>query len=103
MTDDVIAGMLDLNYNYPSLPGQAELLRTALRQLALSGDLESLLRYQPHGGRLHERASVARQRAHEYVISPLTDPETKMPSTTRSSSPPGGTPNRARTGCTHGP
>ena len=43
-----------------ALPGQAELLRTALRQLALSGDLESLLRYQPHGGRLHERASVAR-------------------------------------------
>ena len=60
---DVTPGMLDLNYNYPSLPGQAELLRTALRQLALSGDLESLLRYQPHGGRLHERASVARHLA----------------------------------------
>ena len=57
---DVTAGMLDLKYNYPSVPGQAELLRTALRQLALSGDLESLLRYQPHGGRLHERASFAR-------------------------------------------
>jgi DNA-binding transcriptional MocR family regulator len=36
------------------------LLRTALRQLALSGDLEALLRYQPHAGRAHERASVAR-------------------------------------------
>jgi len=56
----VAAGMIDLNFNYPSLPGQAELLRTALRQLALGGDLESLLRYQPHAGRLHERASVAR-------------------------------------------
>jgi DNA-binding transcriptional MocR family regulator len=56
----VAAGMVDLNFNYPALPGQAELLRNALRQLALSGDLESLLRYQPHGGRLHERASVAR-------------------------------------------
>ena len=56
----VTAGMLDLNYNYPSALGQADMLRTALRQLALSGDLESLLRYQPHGGRLHERASVAR-------------------------------------------
>ncbi|MFY0731624.1 PLP-dependent aminotransferase family protein [Pseudomonas sp. NFX15] len=56
----VAAGMLDLNFNYPSLPGQADLLRAALRQLALSGDLESLLRYQPHAGRLHERASVAR-------------------------------------------
>jgi len=42
------------------LPGQAELLRTALRQLALSGDLEALLRYQPHAGRVHERAAVAR-------------------------------------------
>lgn len=56
----VAAGLLDLNFNYPSLPGQAELLRTALRQLALSGDLEALLRYQPHAGRVHERAAVAR-------------------------------------------
>lgn len=54
------AGMVDLNFNYPSLPGQAELLRSALRQLASSGDLEALLRYQPHGGRQHERATVAR-------------------------------------------
>jgi DNA-binding transcriptional MocR family regulator len=56
----VAAGMIDLNFNYPSLPGQADLLRNALRQLALSGDLESHLRYQPHAGRLHERAAVAR-------------------------------------------
>lgn len=56
----VAAGMIDLNFNYPSLPGQTDLLRTALRQLALSGDLSSLLRYQPHAGRLHERAAVAR-------------------------------------------
>lgn len=55
----VAVGMADLNFNYPSLPGQADLLRTALRQLALSGDLESHLRYQPHAGRLHERASIA--------------------------------------------
>lgn len=57
---DVAVGMIDLNFNYPSLPGQADLLRTALRQLALSGDLEALLRYQPHAGRAHERASVAK-------------------------------------------
>lgn len=56
----VAPGLLDLNFNYPSLPGQAELLRTALRQLALSGDLEALLRYQPHAGRVHERAAMAR-------------------------------------------
>lgn len=53
------AGVLDLNFNYPSLPEQADLLRSALRQLAASGDLESLLRYQPHGGRPHERAAIA--------------------------------------------
>ena len=56
----VAAGMVDLNFNYPSLPGQADLLRTALRQLALSGDLQALLRYQPQAGRLHERAAMAR-------------------------------------------
>ena len=54
------AGVIDLNFNYPSLPGQADLLRTALRQLASSGDLEALLRYQPHGGRPLERETVAR-------------------------------------------
>jgi len=53
------AGVVDLNFNYPALPEQADLLRTALRQLAASGDLEALLRYQPHGGRQHERAVVA--------------------------------------------
>lgn len=56
----VAAGMTDLNFNYPALPGQAELLRGALRELASSGDLEALLRYKPHAGRAHERASVAR-------------------------------------------
>jgi DNA-binding transcriptional MocR family regulator len=55
--------MADLNFNYGSLPGQAELLRGALRQLAASGDLDALLRYQPHGGRTHERETVARHLA----------------------------------------
>jgi DNA-binding transcriptional MocR family regulator len=55
----VAADMVDLNFNYPALPGQAEMLRAALRQLAAAGDLEPLLRYQPHGGRPHERATVA--------------------------------------------
>ena len=56
-------GAVDLNFNYPSVPGQAELLRAGLRQLAASGDLEALLRYQTHGGRQHERAAVARHLA----------------------------------------
>ncbi|QRY46086.1 PLP-dependent aminotransferase family protein [Mycolicibacterium boenickei] len=51
--------VVDLNFNDPSVPGQADLLRNALRGLASAGDLEALLRYRPHGGRPHERASVA--------------------------------------------
>ena len=54
------AGTVDLNFNYPSLPGQAGMLRRALRELAASGDLEALLRYQPHRGRPHDTAIVAR-------------------------------------------
>lgn len=53
-------GMVDLNFNSPALPEQGELLRSALRQLASSGDIEALLHYQPHAGRKHERALVAR-------------------------------------------
>ncbi len=59
----VSADMVDLSFNYPSLPDQTDLFRTALRRLAATGDLESLLRYQPHGGRPHERATVARHLA----------------------------------------
>ncbi|GLU35104.1 PLP-dependent aminotransferase family protein [Trinickia caryophylli] len=56
----VAGDAVDLNFNYPSLPGQARALSRALRQLAAAGNLEALLRYAPHGGRPHERASVAR-------------------------------------------
>ncbi|GAA1121236.1 PLP-dependent aminotransferase family protein [Kribbella jejuensis] len=55
----VAADAIDLNFNAPSVPGQAELLRQALRELAGAGDLESLLRYQPHLGRAQDRAAVA--------------------------------------------
>ncbi len=51
--------LVDLTFNYPALPTQTEMLRTALKQLASAGELESVLRYQPHGGRPHERAIVA--------------------------------------------
>lgn len=57
------ADTADLSFNSPALPDQVELLRSALRQLAAAGDLEALLRYQPHGGREHERATVARHLA----------------------------------------
>lgn len=56
----VATGAVDLNFNYPSLPGQADLLRQALRDVATSGDLDALLRYQPHSGRPQDRASIAR-------------------------------------------
>ncbi|HCI5682841.1 TPA: PLP-dependent aminotransferase family protein [Klebsiella variicola subsp. variicola] len=54
----VATDVLDLNFNYPSLPGQGELLRDALRQVAASGDIESHLRYQPHAGRMTEREII---------------------------------------------
>jgi len=49
----------DLSFNHPSLPGQGELLRAMLRELAASGDLAALMHQQPPGGRLHERRIVA--------------------------------------------
>ncbi|ANQ21058.1 GntR family transcriptional regulator [Vibrio natriegens] len=55
----VATDVLDLNFNYPSLPGQGELLRDALREVSSVGDIESLLRYQPHAGRLAEREIIA--------------------------------------------
>ncbi|MFK3713121.1 PLP-dependent aminotransferase family protein [Leclercia adecarboxylata] len=55
----VATDVLDLNFNYPALPGQGELLREALRQVAAGGDIESHLRYQPHAGRQTEREIVA--------------------------------------------
>ncbi|MFU0446744.1 PLP-dependent aminotransferase family protein [Pseudocitrobacter faecalis] len=57
--DTVASDVLDLNFNYPSLPGQGELLRDALRQVAVSGDIESHLRYQSHAGRMFEREIIA--------------------------------------------
>jgi len=55
----VAADAVDLNFNHPSLPGQADLLRRALREMATPGDLEALLRYQPHAGRPQDRAVIA--------------------------------------------
>ncbi|MHC2961210.1 aminotransferase-like domain-containing protein [Klebsiella pneumoniae] len=56
----VAADIVDLNFNYPSLPEQGDALREALRQLAMAGDIDSHLRYQPHAGRLAERDIIAR-------------------------------------------
>ncbi|MGA4823089.1 PLP-dependent aminotransferase family protein [Klebsiella pneumoniae] len=56
----VAADVVDLNFNYPSLPEQGDALREALRQLAMAGDIDSHLRYQPHAGRLAERDIIPR-------------------------------------------
>jgi len=53
-------GAVDLSFNYPSLPGQAEMLRDGLRTIASSGDLDALLHSAPQGGRPHERQTIAR-------------------------------------------
>lgn len=55
-----VSEAIDLNFNYPALPSQTELLRQALKQLASTGNLETLLRYQSHNGRLHERMLIAK-------------------------------------------
>lgn len=52
-------GMIDLNFNSPTLQKQTDMFRQALRKIASSGDLGTLLHYQPHAGRKHERAIMA--------------------------------------------
>ena len=51
---------MDLTFNYPSVPGQDELLREGLRAIAASGDIDALLHSAPQGGRAHERQTAAR-------------------------------------------
>lgn len=54
-----IEGALDLNFNSALLSDQTQLLRLGLRQLAASGELEALLHYQPHGGRMRDRRIIS--------------------------------------------
>ncbi|WP_067708736.1 aminotransferase-like domain-containing protein [Nocardia yamanashiensis] len=49
----------DLAFTQPLSPSRADLLRTALRELAGAGDLDAVLRQQPPGGRPHDREIVA--------------------------------------------
>jgi DNA-binding transcriptional MocR family regulator len=51
---------LDLTFSYPTLAGQAEMLREGLRGIAAAGDLDALLHSAPQGGREHERRIMAR-------------------------------------------
>jgi DNA-binding transcriptional MocR family regulator len=53
------ASVVDLSFNHPTWDGQADVLRSMLRELAASGDLAALMHQQPPGGRRHERQIVA--------------------------------------------
>jgi DNA-binding transcriptional MocR family regulator len=52
-------GLIDLVFNMPGDAADADVLRAGLRKLATAGDLDAMLRYQPHGGRIHERRIIA--------------------------------------------
>ncbi|WP_284309709.1 PLP-dependent aminotransferase family protein [Proteus mirabilis] len=66
----VATDVFDLNFNYPSLLGQGEQLRDALQRIAVSGDIESHLRYQPHAGRMTERKIIA-----DHITTPGFQPD----------------------------
>lgn len=65
-------GLIDLVFNMPGDAADADALRAGLRKLATAGDLEAMLRYQPHGGRIHERRIIANSLDHSLG---LVDPE----------------------------
>lgn len=66
------AGTIDLAFNYPSLPGQSEMLRLALRNIASSGDLDALMHSAPHGGRPHDRDTAAKHLRNRGIRVPGT-------------------------------
>jgi DNA-binding transcriptional MocR family regulator len=52
-------GLIDLVFNMPGDASDVDALRAGLQRLTAAGDLEAMLRYQPHGGRPHERRVIA--------------------------------------------
>lgn len=61
---------IDLSFNYPTTPGQDQLLREGLRAIAGRGDLDVLLHSPPQGGRPHERDAAARHLRNRQVRLP---------------------------------
>lgn len=55
-----VSSSIDLSFNYPTTPGQEQMLRDALRALAGRGDIGLLLHSPPQGGRPQDRATAAR-------------------------------------------
>lgn len=66
-------GVIDLAFNYPYVPNQADELRHALRELAAIGDISSLLCAQPTIGREFERSLVARHLGARGLQVPASD------------------------------
>jgi DNA-binding transcriptional MocR family regulator len=60
MTEPPTPDFVDLSVNRPQTSGEAALLAKGLREIAGSDDLEALLQYQPHAGRLVDRSAGAR-------------------------------------------
>ena len=60
LEQNVNKGLIDLVFNTPGSATDSKALREGLRWMASSGDLEAMLRYQPHSGRPHERKIFAR-------------------------------------------
>jgi len=52
-------GLIDLVFNMPGDAADSDMLRHGLKRLAAAGDLDAMLRYQPHAGRPHERKVIA--------------------------------------------
>ncbi|CAM3240451.1 PLP-dependent aminotransferase family protein [Vibrio neptunius] len=55
----IASDVVDLNFNYPTLPEQDELLRNALRTLSLSEGVDTHLLYSPHAGSKSDRETFA--------------------------------------------
>lgn len=70
----VAADMVDLTFNYPTLPEQTNALRQALKQLMTTGNLAAHLRYQPHAGRQTERDIIAAFFNRTHFSSPKPPP-----------------------------
>ncbi|WP_437882175.1 PLP-dependent aminotransferase family protein [Pseudomonas sp. LRF_L74] len=63
-------GLIDLVFNMPGDVGDSEILRAGLKRLASAGDLDAMLRYQPHSGRYHERKIIASYLARLGAVDP---------------------------------
>ena len=67
------ADVIDLSVNRPRTPSEAPELAAALERLAAAPELPGLLEYQPHAGRLRDRAAGARWLARSGLSAPAEE------------------------------